>query len=893
MFETVVTFKSKSALLKCHSKFSPALRQRVSLGILLLAVALTTTSCGTLARAAGVQNNATPNNLLLHGTFPAGTVSESYNAVLAVGGGKFPYHFSVKTGALPPGISLNPATGSFSGKPTSAGTFSFEVIVTDSPNLDQGNQTFVIDVSSSISNINVKVSVAPASATLVSNQKQQFTATVGGTSNTGVKWSATAGSIDASGLYTAPTVTSQTTAVVKATSNVDSLKLASAAITVDPVNKQALKITTTNLPQILQGDTYSEVFSATGGATPYIWSISAGTPPAGVAMNANGDFAGMPSQTGTFNFTATVTDAAAKTATGNFSVTVVTGSNFDGPAELPRVTVPSAMSDTPAPGSVITVNAGGDLQSALNSAHCGDVIHLQAGATFTGRFVVPAKNCDNNHWIIIRTSSPDSALPAEGQRATPCYAGVASLVGRPQYSCPNPKNVMAKVQNPTQGDGPFELDAGANYYRFIGLEVTRPAGALGTARLISGNGTTDHVIVDRSWLHGLAQDETHDGVGLNGMTYAAVVDSYFSDFHCISRTGACVDSHAIAGGTSNTQDGPFKIQNNFLEASGEAVMFGGGASNLSPTDIQILNNHFWKPLMWMKGSPGFVGGPDGNPFIVKNHLELKNAIRVLVEANLMENSWGGFSQTGYGILLTPKNQHTPSGSNVCPLCQVTDVTIRYVRVSHAGGGLQMATVLSGNGSGGAPALSGTRWSIHDVVLDDLSSKYVGGGTAFEIMNEWPKNPLNTVTINHVTAIPDSNSHLMIVGNTIKTAPMYGLVFTNNLVITGRYPVWNTGGGPASCAFKDVPIISIASCFTTVTFANNALVATPSAFPPSSWPANNAFPQTINDVQFTSFSNGNGGNYELLSSSPYENKGTDGKDLGADIVGLNAALANVE
>jgi hypothetical protein len=259
----------------------------------------------------------------------------------------------------------------------------------------------------------------------------------------------------------------------------------------------------------------------------------------------------------------------------------------------------------------------------------------------------------------------------------------------------------------------------------------------------------------------------------------------------------------------------------------------------------------------------------------------------------MENSWGGFSQTGNGILLTPKNQHTLSGTNVCPLCQVTDVTIRYVRISHAGGGLQLATALSGNGTGGAAALAGTRWSIHDVVLDDLSSKYVGGGSAFEIFNGWPQNPLNTVTINHVTAFPDPNSHLMITGNYVPTAPMYGLVFTNNLVITARYPVWNAGGGPTSCAFKDVPIISITQCFTTVTFSNNGLVAAPPAFPPSTWPANNIFLQTTNDVAFTNFSNGNGGNYELLSNSPYKNKATDGKDLGADIVGLNAALANVE
>ena len=373
------------------------------------------------------------------------------------------------------------------------------------------------------------------------------------------------------------------------------------------------------------------------------------------------------------------------------------------------------------------------------------------------------------------------------------------------------------------------------------------------------------------------------------MTYAAVVDSYFSDFHCISATGGCVDSHAIAGGTRDTHDGPFKIQNNFLEASGEAIMFGGGAATFSPTDIQILNNHFWKPWQWMPGNPNFIGGPDGRPFIVKNHFELKNAVRVLVEANLMENNWGGFSQTGPGIVLTPKNSF-----GLCPLCQVTDVTIRYVHISHAGSGIQMATVLSGNGTGGYPALAGARWSIHDVVIDDLSKKYVGGGTAFEIMNGWTKNALNSITINHVTAFPDPGSHLMIMGNVhYTTNPMYGLVFTNNLVITGQYPVWSTGGGPASCGFKDVPIISIAKCFTTVTFNNNGLVATPPAFPPSTWPANNIFPQTINDVAFANFSNGNGGNYELQSSSPYKNKGTDGKDLGADIVGLNAALANVE
>ncbi|MGA7288912.1 MAG: Ig domain-containing protein [Terriglobales bacterium] len=878
-------------LLETHSISPLAQAQRLGIALLLLALVLLTISCGTVAQAAGTQNQ-----LGLYGNLPQATVNQSYNAVLTVTGGNSPYSFSLKSGTLPPGISLNTTTGGFYGKPTTPGVFAFEVGVSDAWLHEQGSRSFAVSVAGGVGGGNVKVSVSPTSGTLLSSQTEQFTASVSGTSDTAVTWSATTGSVSGSGLYTAPAVSKQTDAVVTATSVADPSKSASASITIDPTNQQPLQITTgSTLPQGQQGSTYSDTFTASGGTTPYTWSVSGGAPPPGVALNSNGNFAGMPNSTGTFSFTVVVTDASSKTASGTFSLNVAAGSGYDGPAQLPIATVPSAMSDTPAPGSVINVSAGGNLQTALNNAQCGQVIQLQAGATFSGQFSVPAKNCDINHWIWVRTSSPDSALPAEGQRATPCYAGVASLEGRPQYTCPQPQNVMAKVQITNQGDGPFQFAAGANFYRFIGLEVTRPAGTPGLAQLFSiqKGATADHIVIDRSWLHGATQDETNTGVNVNGMTNVAIVDSYFSDFHCISKTGQCIDSHAVAGGLGNTQDGPFLIQDNFLEASGEAVIFGGGAATLTPTDITITGNHFWKPWQWMRGNNPYVGGTDGNPFVVKNHLELKNAVRVLVEANLMENSWGGFSQTGYGILLTPKNQHTPSGSNVCPLCQVTDITIRYVHVSHAGGGIQMATSISGDGGGGAAALAGTRWSIHDVVLDDLSTKYVGPGTAFELTNTWPTNPLNTVTINHVTGFPDPSSHLIVMGNQVQTAPMYGLVFTNNLNLTGQYPVWNSGGGQANCAVQDVPITSINNCFATYTFGNNGLIASPSKFPPSSWPSNNLFPQTVDDVQFVNFNNGNGGNYELQSSSPYKNKGTDGKDLGADIAGLNEMLANVQ
>jgi hypothetical protein len=174
----------------------------------------------------------------------------------------------------------------------------------------------------------------------------------------------------------------------------------------------------------------------------------------------------------------------------------------------------------------------------------------------------------------------------------------------------------------------------------------------------------------------------------------------------------------------------------------------------------------------------------------------------------------------------------------------------------------------------------------------VSTKYVGGGEALEIGNRWPTNPINTITINHITAFPDPGSHMIVTGNDTINPPMYGLVFINNLITTGEFPVWNTED-TNSCAVLDVPITTIENCFTTYTFSNNALVETPFAFPPPSYPADNMFPQTVSDVGFVNFNNGNGGNYELQSNSPYKGLGTDGKDLGANIVGLNQELVNVE
>jgi len=107
----------------------------------------------------------------------------------------------------------------------------------------------------------------------------------------------------------------------------------------------------------------------------------------------------------------------------------------------------------------------------------------------------------------------------------------------------------------------FQSGQRSELYRLVGLELTRPIGVKGSAVLISiedkgdVRGTADHIIVDRSWLHGQAQDETRTGMNWVGH-HIAIVDSYFNDFHCIADTGSCTDAHAIAGGNTETQDVP-------------------------------------------------------------------------------------------------------------------------------------------------------------------------------------------------------------------------------------------------------------------------------------------------------------------------------------------------
>jgi hypothetical protein len=561
---------------------------------------------------------------------------------------------------------------------------------------------------------------------------------------------------------------------------------------------------------------------------------------------------------------------------------------FDGPAELPRVFLQTSLTDTPAPGAVHLVKAGDNLQQAINSAACGDTLKLDSGAAFQGLIQIPAKSCDDAHWIIIRTSAPDESLPPEGKRLTPCYAGIASLPGRPDFHCTAINNVLARIEfGGKSGSGPIQFMPGANHYRFIGLEITRANSEASITALVQTReeATANHIIFDRVWLHGTAQSETRRGVALKSITYAAVIDSYFSDFHCVAVTGSCGDSQDITGGSGDDPGGPYKIVNNFLEAAGENIIFGGGPGTTTPTDIEIRRNHLFKPMTWMEGQPGFVGGVSGKPFIVKNHFELKNGQRVLFENNLLENAWGGFSQGGFSILLSPKNQN-----NECPACRVADVTIRNVKIVNVGSVFQIANALS---DAGGTSSGGERYSIHDVLVDDVHWKdYKGFGNFALIMSVAP--PLHDVRIEHVTAFVP---HFLI--SVQNTGPkMAGFTVANNLFYSGDLQFASAGGGQQNCAFRpdlQTPSGVIKSCFDNSSFTHNMIVEG------ANWPSGNITPKNVPAAGLPEKGAAGIDRYRLCRKkddlcknvSPAISAGTDGRDVGADVDAIEKALEGVQ
>ena len=113
------------------------------------------------------------------------------------------------------------------------------------------------------------------------------------------------------------------------------------------VNPAPLAIVTTTLPNGTVQSTYSSTLQASGGTTPYTWSVTVSALPLGLTLNAaTGQISGVPTTSGTSAFTVTVTDSATptpQTKSSQFSILVNPVLSVN-PASLPNGTVGTAYS---------------------------------------------------------------------------------------------------------------------------------------------------------------------------------------------------------------------------------------------------------------------------------------------------------------------------------------------------------------------------------------------------------------------------------------------------------------------------------------------------------------------------------------------------------------------
>ena len=285
---------------------------------------VTATNAAGNGPASGASATVTPNSapaLTFTGTLPGGQVAVPYSTTLTATGGTTPLTWSISVGSLPAGLTLAGTTGVLSGTPTAGGTFAFTVRIVDaSGQAATRSATLVIAAAPA-------VTFTPAVGEITVPSSQQPTVS-GGTGP--FTWSITAGALppgltinSATGLISGtPTVFGSFSVTVTAR---DSLSQ-NGSTTVSMIIA-ALPTLTYNPPAGGQVGVFSSTpLTAAGGVGPLVWSISAGSVPAGLTLNtATGVLSGTPTTVGTSSFTVTVTDANGKAASRASTLTITAG----------------------------------------------------------------------------------------------------------------------------------------------------------------------------------------------------------------------------------------------------------------------------------------------------------------------------------------------------------------------------------------------------------------------------------------------------------------------------------------------------------------------------------------------------------------------------------------
>ena len=272
----------------------------------------------TASRPMSVTINAAALTITTASILPNGAVGTAYSQPVAASGGSGAYTWTLISGSLPPGLSLNGAT--ISGKPTAAGAFGFTLQVSDATGATSVKQ-FAITVAGGAL---VITTTSLNDATLGVAYTQTIVVT-GGTNL--YSWSITSGQLPP-GLVLAsngviagtPSAGGAYNFTVQVTDSSSAHTSASFTLT---VRVPLTIVTQTVLATGSAGHAYSQSLVSQGGSGTVSWSLVSGSLPAGLTLHPNGVIDGVPAQVGSFSITIQAANASGATVSRAFTLSIV------------------------------------------------------------------------------------------------------------------------------------------------------------------------------------------------------------------------------------------------------------------------------------------------------------------------------------------------------------------------------------------------------------------------------------------------------------------------------------------------------------------------------------------------------------------------------------------
>jgi hypothetical protein len=247
-------------------------------------------------------------------------VGVTYNSHVSATGGNTAYTHSITAGSLPPGLTLNPATGQITGMPSSSGSFAYRVLSTSSTLSTE--RDFFVNVLARDTTPTLRCPLPGAasgafySSSASLNASGNITYTLLGSSIPGLTFNSATGRL--SGTPVSPGFYTFTINASGATAGPVS---ASCSLSINESTPAPLNLACPDQTDLVVGEPYLSTAVASGGLRPYTYSTYMSSLPAGLSLDPatgiiSGTLAGLPPG-GTFTYGLRVTDGQGNSNTSN------------------------------------------------------------------------------------------------------------------------------------------------------------------------------------------------------------------------------------------------------------------------------------------------------------------------------------------------------------------------------------------------------------------------------------------------------------------------------------------------------------------------------------------------------------------------------------------------